>query len=89
MDNWFNFASGDMLSAFLYGGDVLVDIHTPVELVYKSGPRKGQSYIQNKFVDIGTDEIKINTKTWLSQLYILKITGTDNKLLSEQKIIKL
>jgi hypothetical protein len=45
--------------------------------------------IQNKFVDIGTDEIRINTKAWPSQLYILKISGTDNKLLSEQKIIKL
>jgi DNA polymerase I-like protein with 3'-5' exonuclease and polymerase domains len=45
----FNLASGDHLSCLLYGGIVGVDIYTPTELVYKSGPRKGESYIQNKF----------------------------------------
>lgn len=45
----FNLASGDHLSCLLYGGTIEVDLFTPVELVYKSGPKKGQTYIQNKY----------------------------------------
>lgn len=46
----FNWDSGDHLSAFLYGGKVTVDHYEPVEGIYKSGPRKGLPYTQNKFV---------------------------------------
>lgn len=45
----FNWDSGDHLSAFLYGGVVVIDIATPVDGVYKSGPRKGEAYTQNKW----------------------------------------
>jgi DNA polymerase I-like protein with 3'-5' exonuclease and polymerase domains len=45
----FNFSSGDHLSAWLYGGCISVDRFIPVEMVYKSGPRLGQTYTQNKF----------------------------------------
>lgn len=45
----FNLASGDHLSCLLYGGTIEVEIYSPVELVYKSGPRKGQAYTQNKY----------------------------------------
>jgi len=45
----FNFSSGDHLSAWLYGGVIEIDRFLPVELEYKSGPRKGQPYTQNKF----------------------------------------
>ena len=45
----FNFASGDHLSRWLYGGVLEHDVYTPVEMVYKSGPRKGETYTQNKF----------------------------------------
>jgi DNA polymerase I-like protein with 3'-5' exonuclease and polymerase domains len=46
---YFNLDSGDHLSAFLYGGVVSTDLFSPVTSVYKSGPRKGQEYTQNKF----------------------------------------
>lgn len=45
----FNLSSGDHLSCLLYGGTIEVDLFTPVELVYKSGPRKGQTYTQNRY----------------------------------------
>ena len=46
---YFNLDSGDHLSRFLYGGVVTYDVYTTVSMVYKSGPRKGQEYTQNKF----------------------------------------
>jgi DNA polymerase I-like protein with 3'-5' exonuclease and polymerase domains len=46
----FNWDSGDHLSAFLYGGWIDVDRYEEVDLVYKSGPRKGESYKRNKFI---------------------------------------
>lgn len=52
----FNLASGDHLSCLLYGGVVSVDIFLPEERVYKSGPRKGESYIQNKFARTETKD---------------------------------
>lgn len=45
----FNLSSGDHLSCLLYGGTIEIDMFAPVELVYKSGPKKGQSHIQNKY----------------------------------------
>jgi DNA polymerase I-like protein with 3'-5' exonuclease and polymerase domains len=54
----FNFDSGDHLSCWLYGGTVSVDYYSPVEMVYKSGPRKGESYIQNKFQRTETKEFE-------------------------------
>lgn len=46
-----NFDSGDHLSAFLYGGSFAIDVTEPVTRVYKSGPRKGTEYVQNRFVE--------------------------------------
>lgn len=46
---FFNFDSGDHLSCWLYGGTIEQDRFIPVNMVYKSGPRKGQEYTQNKF----------------------------------------
>lgn len=46
---FFNFDSGDHLSCWLYGGTIEQDRYIPVNMVYKSGPRKGQEYTQNKF----------------------------------------
>lgn len=46
---FFNFDSGDHLSCWLYGGTIEQDRFVPVNMVYKSGPRKGQEYVQNKF----------------------------------------
>lgn len=45
----FNIDSGDQLSAFLYGGWWEEDIVLPVEKVYKSGPKKGQTYVRNEY----------------------------------------
>ena len=50
----FNLSSGEHLSALLYGGSVSVELYQPVELVYKSGPRKGQAYTQNKHTGTAT-----------------------------------
>lgn len=54
----FNFDSGDHLSCWLYGGTVSVDYYTPVDMVYKSGPREGLSHVQNKFERTETKEFK-------------------------------
>lgn len=52
----FNLDSGDHLSCLLYGGVVSVDCYIPVNLVYKSGARKGQEYIQNQYQDTARKE---------------------------------
>jgi len=54
----FNLDSGDHLSCFLYGGVVSVDIYSPVTSVYKTGPRKGQEYTQNKLQETIRHEFK-------------------------------
>lgn len=46
---YFNFNSGDDLSAFLYGGTIEYDYAISKEAVYKSGDKKGQAYISNKW----------------------------------------
>ena len=46
---WFNWNSGDHLSAFLYGGTVIETTKQPVG-IYKTGEKKGQVKFQN--VDI-------------------------------------
>lgn len=43
----FNWDSGDQLSCLLYGGVVAYDYTTSEEAIYKSGERKGESYIRN------------------------------------------
>ena len=45
----FNWDSGDQLSAFLYGGEITFEWAIPVESVYKSGERVGQSYTANRW----------------------------------------
>lgn len=45
----FNWDSGDHLSALLYGGTIVYDYAVPTDMVYKSGPRKGTPYVQNKW----------------------------------------
>jgi DNA polymerase I-like protein with 3'-5' exonuclease and polymerase domains len=52
----FNFDSGDHLSCLLYGGVVEVDLFSPTTQVYKSGPRKGETYTQNKFQETARRE---------------------------------
>lgn len=54
----FNFDSGDHLSCLLYGGVVAIDVFAPVDMVYKSGERKGQGYVQNKFQRTDTKEFE-------------------------------
>lgn len=49
-----NLDSGRQLSAFLYGGSWDEDVYEPVTRVYKSGPRKGTEYTQNRFVETRT-----------------------------------
>ena len=41
----FNFDSGDHLSALLYGGVIKFDYCTEKEAVYKSGAKKGETYV--------------------------------------------
>ena len=45
----FNFDSGDHLSAFLYGGTIVFDYAVGEPAVYKSGDKKGQEYVKNKW----------------------------------------
>jgi len=45
----FNWDSGDHLSALIYGGTIEFDYVTSEPSVYKSGDKKGQSYIKNSW----------------------------------------
>lgn len=45
-------------------------------------------YRQSRYINIGTTELQVDAKTWAPQLYSLKIKGSDNNLLTTQKIIK-
>jgi DNA polymerase I-like protein with 3'-5' exonuclease and polymerase domains len=45
----FNLDSGDLLSLFLFGGEHIEELRTPVQRVYKSGPQKGEAYVRNEF----------------------------------------
>ncbi len=45
-----NLDSGDHLSAFLFGGTFEVTVTEPTTRVYKSGPRKGTEYTENRTV---------------------------------------
>jgi len=45
----FNWDSGDHLSCFLYGGVVNFDYAVSEPAVYKSGDKKGQPYVKNKW----------------------------------------
>lgn len=56
-DTPINFASGDQLSCFLYGGVFTEDVYKPVDKVYQSGPKKGECYIRNEYQ--GTIEHKL------------------------------
>ena len=47
----FNFDSGDHLSCFLYGGTLTFDYAVPETSVYKSGPKKGESYTRNRWYE--------------------------------------
>lgn len=53
-----NWDSGDQLSCFLYGGTYTEDVYAPVESVYKSGPRKGLTYVQNRYQRTDTFHFK-------------------------------
>lgn len=65
----FNWDSGDHLSCFLYGGTISFDYCTSQESIYKSGAKKGETYIKNswhqervvfeqRFIPIENSEIK-------------------------------
>jgi DNA polymerase I-like protein with 3'-5' exonuclease and polymerase domains len=45
----FNWDSGDQLSALLYGGVISYDYCISEETIYKSGERKGESYVRNRW----------------------------------------
>lgn len=47
----FNWNSGDQLSALLYGGVITYEYPVSEEAVYKSGPRKGEAYVRNRWVE--------------------------------------
>jgi DNA polymerase I-like protein with 3'-5' exonuclease and polymerase domains len=74
----FNWDSGDHLSAFLYGGSISIDVFEPTTLVYKSGPRKGQEYVQNKFKETKVYEYRGLFRP-LPRTHIKKSLGEDGK----------
>lgn len=49
-----NWDSGSHLSCILFGGTYQVDITVPTLEVYKSGPRKGEEHIVNRFKETNT-----------------------------------
>lgn len=70
-----NWESGDQLSAFLYGGFYEEDITTPVTKIYKSGPKKGQEYTRNEFVE---------TKRYSFNGHFKPLRGTELKKSNEE-----
>lgn len=46
-----NFNSDDQLSAYLYGGSYSEDVYAPEFSIFKSGPRKGEERVTNRFVE--------------------------------------
>ncbi|HEV7621110.1 MAG TPA: T9SS type A sorting domain-containing protein, partial [Flavisolibacter sp.] len=46
-------------------------------------------YEQTRFVSGGTTEMKINTQSWPSQSYFVKVIAGDNKMIVTKKVIKL
>ena len=46
-------------------------------------------YKESRFVPTGTNELKINTASWPSQLYSVRVTGTDKNILAAQNVVKL
>lgn len=46
-------------------------------------------YEEARFVPTGINELKINTASWPSQLYSVRVTGTNKNILAMQNIIKL
>ena len=46
-------------------------------------------YKASRFVSAGQSELQINTKAWHAQLYSVRITGSDNKPLAVQNVMKL
>lgn len=51
---YFNWDSGDDLSLLLYGGEKAYEYRTEEESVYKSGPRKGETYQKGSWHTIHT-----------------------------------
>lgn len=49
--NWFNFNSGDHLSALLYGGTVTFPFAVETMATYKSGTKKGEQYIKKNWFE--------------------------------------
>ncbi len=74
----FNWSSGDHLSAFLYGGSISLERYEQVHLVYKSGPREGQDYTQNRYVKTEVFEFKQLFKP-LKRTEVKKSLGEDGK----------
>lgn len=46
-------------------------------------------YRENKFAGEGSMEMQINARTLAPQMYFVKITGSDNKVISIQKFVKM
>jgi trimeric autotransporter adhesin len=46
-------------------------------------------YKESRFVSTGTNELKINTTSWPSQLYAVRVTGTNKNILAAQNVVKL
>jgi trimeric autotransporter adhesin len=51
---------------------------------------KGQAvYMATKYLGAGTSELQIDTRKWTSQVYSIKITDSNNKVLVTKNIVKL
>ena len=51
---------------------------------------RGQSvYMATKYLGAGTSELQIDTRKWTSQVYSIKITDSNNKVLIIKNIVKL
>lgn len=53
--SWFNYNSGDHLSALLYGGTITFNYSISEEAVYKTGAKKGQQYSKNTWYEREVD----------------------------------
>ncbi len=81
----FNWDSGDHLNALLYGGTISVEVGTPAEQVLKSGPRRGETVIRNRWETVTQTYPRLYEPLPRSELKKENTWSTDEATLKQLK----
>ena len=76
--NYINWDSGDHLSSVLYGGTITEEVYGLEDRVYKSGPRKGETYQRNVLLETKVYKFDVLFKP-LPKTQLKKSLGVDGK----------